>query len=94
MNEIKDKILKISELIEKLQKIKDEEGDLEILGYSDEFGEVAEITSTPWFLKTIKKEYVPRYGSEDYEKGHYRFVDYPVRRKELFKKLGDKFLLI
>ena len=86
--------MKISELIKKLKEVQEKEGDLDIVGYSDEFGEVYEFTGERGFLEVADKEYVPRYGSEDYDENDYRFVDYPVRNKELFKKLSKRFLVI
>lgn len=86
--------MKISELIEKLREVQGKEGDLDVVGYSDEFGEVYEFTGKRGFLEVADKEYVPRYGSEDYNKDDYRFVDYPVRDKGLFEKLSKRFLVI
>lgn len=40
-------IIKISTLIEKLKSIQDKEGDLDVMGYNDEFGETYPIGDTP-----------------------------------------------
>ena len=81
--------IKISTLIEKLKQIQENEGDLDVLGYNDEFGECYPIGLTPWFLEVHKKAFLAE--------GEYHSSiesEYPVRNEEIFKNLTDKILII
>ena len=88
MSQQKERI-KISTLIEKLKSIQEKEGDLDVMGYNDEFGETYPIGDTPWFLNIETKVYLPR------DKFHSECnSEYPVRNEEVFKDLTEKILII
>ena len=81
--------MKISEFIEVLKKAQEEHGDIDVVGFCDEFCYVYPINEGPAFLKAI-----PKQKELDPDDPNWKWVPFPVKNDEMYEKATDTLLLL
>ena len=83
--------MRISELISKLESVKEEHGDIDVFHYVDEFGRCFDASQL--LFKVERPVYQPYYGDPDY-RDDLPFVEFLLPTEDDVRNTTEKILIL